>query len=532
MRRSILSLAAAGLLALAQVATAAPAAPLNIDGGAIARAVPDATGVSVYKGLPYAAPPVGPLRWKPPQPIRAWTGVRATDTFGPDCVQGRAGRPGAPERPQSEDCLFVNVWTAAKPGEQRPVLVWIHGGGSIMGSGAQPEFDGAAFARKGVVLVTINYRLGLFGFLSTQDLSAESGRKASGNYGFMDDIAALKWVQRNIKAFGGDPAKVTIAGESSGSVTNSVLMVSPQATGLFRGVIGESGSSFRAVEVGSMGAIGMAAELDKGRLLQDAVGAKSLEQLRAVPAKTLLEAAGKLTVYYNRPVIDGYILPMAPWRLYDNYRQNDVHLIVGWNREEGSLEHDGFTGPLPEVLKKHFGSDAAKVGAFYPVKPGAEDYTALKIAGDDGLGYPTWWWGMQQATHGSKPVFVYEFDHAPPIPAGWFGSRIASDKAGAYHGAEIVYAFNNLGANPTWKITDDDRRLADQMSSYWANFVKTGDPNGPGLPAWPRYQADQNPKRMELATPTPYAEPDPDFRRFSALHEAHMHVDPPEPVGP
>jgi para-nitrobenzyl esterase len=505
-------------------------ATLVVDGGLVAVPAPRPDGVTSFKGLPYAAPPVGPSRWRPPAPLIAWSGVRSAESFGPDCMQAPSENSSPPSRPRSEDCLYLNVWTAAAKGKKQPVYVWIHGGGSRVGSGAQPQFDGGALAKTGIVVVTINYRLGPFGFLSTSALSAESGYGASGNYGFMDDIAALRWVQRNIAAFGGDPTRVTLGGESSGSVSTSTLMVSPLAAGLFHRAIGESGSAFRVAEPGSMGATSLAAEEHKGDALARVLGATDLAQLRAAPAEVILTEGGRMGIYFNLPVVDGHVLPDAPWRLFQAHRYNDVPLLVGWNAQEGSLSMAGLAGTLPQLLGKYYRTEAAKIAPFYPAASPDDIHAKIMAAGDNNIAFGTWKWGIAQQRFGGNPVYIYEFDRAPPVPPGTFGAFDVT-LAGAYHGSEMVYAFDTLGAQPTWAVTDADRRVARQMSGYWANFIKTGNPNGAGLPAWPRYDPAQGPGRMRIGLKTG-AETDPDYARYLAIEAAHDRVDPLLPVAP
>ncbi len=516
------------VLAIASASQAADTrGPLRIEGGAITLPAPGADGVTIVKGLPYAAPPVGPLRWRPPAAVIAWSGVRAADRFGPDCPQKPSPTSSPIERPRSEDCLYLNVWTAAKPGVKQPVFVWIHGGGSRVGSGAQPQFDGTALAKQGVVVVTINYRLGALGFLSTSALSAESGYGASGNYGFMDDIAALRWVKRNIALFGGDPGRVTIGGESSGSVSTGALMVSPLAAGLFHQVIGESGSVFRVAEPGSMGASGLAAEEARGDALALKLGARDLAALRDIPADAVLAAAEGKGKFFNLPVVDGHVLPASPWTMFARRRHNDVPLLVGWNATEGSMQLP--LGPLPELLAKYYGPAAPDVAKLYPVTDTNALPVAIDAAGDIGIAYSTWKWALAQQRFGTKPVYVYEFDRAPPIPAGSYHGRFDAKLAGAFHGAEIPYVFDTLAAQPDWAITDDDRRIAQQMSHYWANFIKTGHPDGPGLPAWPAYAPVAQPKRLQIGLTTT-AQADPDHAKFMALKAVHDRIDPAEPA--
>ncbi len=526
--RRILGLGCAAMLLGAQ---AAGAEVLAIDGGQIAVPTPESGGVRSFKGLPYAAPPVGALRWRPPAPVVAWHGVRAADRFAADCMQKPSERASPAARPRSEDCLYLNVWSAAPPRARLPVYVWIHGGGSRVGSGAQPQFDGTALARQGIVVVTINYRLGVLGFLSTRALSVESGYGASGNYGFMDDMAALRWVQRNIGAFGGDPARVTIGGESSGSVSTGVLMASPLAAGLFHQAIGESGSVFRIAGFGSMGAQGLAFEEAKGGRLAARVGAHDLAALRAVPATTLLSAADGMGVFFNLPVVDGHLLPASPWHVFEAKRQNDVTMLIGWNADEGSLERMADHWTLQGLLSRFYGAAAPQVAALYPEATPGDIGVATEAVGDNAIAYSTWKWGVAQQRFGKKPVYVYEFDRAPPVPDGAFGPAIDARLAGAFHGAEMVYAFDTLGAEPRWAITDGDRRVAAQMSGYWANFIKTGTPNGPGLPAWPPYSQATGPQRMRIGLVTK-AERDPDYARFVALMAAHAHADPADPAPP
>jgi para-nitrobenzyl esterase len=501
---------------------------LGVDGGRVA--VPqEVEGVYAFKGLPYAAPPVGDLRWRPPVPVIAWSGVRQADRFAPDCMQ----KPSATDSPQtnarSEDCLYLNVWTPVRKPTKRPVFVWIHGGGSRVGSGAEPQFDGVALAKRGIVVVTINYRLGPFGFLSSSALSAESGYGASGNYGFMDDMAALRWVKRNIAAFGGDPGRVTIGGESSGSVTSSVLMASPMAAGLFQQAIGESGSAFRVHEYGSMGATGLTLEEARGNALAQALGASDLPRLRAIPSEDILAAASKAGAFFNLPVVDGHVLPASPWRMFAEHRQNDVPLLVGWNSDEGSLQLMGPQKPLQDQLESYYGAAAKDLAPYYNPQNVGDVRARIDAAGDKSIAYPTWTWALAQSRFGKRPVYVYQFNRAPPIPSQSFGDKFDVKLAGAFHGAEIPYVFNTLVSKPSWMISDDDRRIANQMSSYWVNFVKTGNPNGASLPPWPTYLAETRPQRMEIGLKTG-AGVDPDFKRFMALKAVHERIDPPEPT--
>ncbi|WP_084455465.1 carboxylesterase/lipase family protein [Novosphingobium rosa] len=539
MKRCILAMFLAGAMTAGfSGADAAPAPPstIAIDGGRVIRPAADAEGITSFKGLPYAAPPVGPRRWRPPAPVVPWAQPRKADTFGADCFQAVSGESPA-SRPRSEDCLYLNVWTpAGRNAAKLPVYVWFHGGGSRVGSGAQPGFDGSAMARKGIVVVTVNYRLGPLGFLSTPELSRESLHGASGNYGFMDDLAALRWVRRNIATFGGDPARVTIGGESSGSVTTSVLMVSPQAKGLFQRAIGESGSSLRVHEYGSMGATSLADEEAKGGKLMAALGVGNLAGMRAASAQHVLDASVRAGTFYNLPVVDGALLPDAPWRIFARHRQNDVPLLVGWNAQEGSVNLLMGRKPFSELLKGYYGAEAARIAPFYAARSEDDLQAYVRAAGDNGIAYGTWKWAYAQTLSGRQPVYAYEFDHAPPIPAGTFGPHFDVRLAGAFHGAEIPYAFDTLASRPDWAVTDVDRAIAATMSAYWVNFIKTGNPNGrgpggAGLALWPRYTPGPAAQRMRIAAVS-HAEADADFARFLAIKQAHDRIDPADPVAP
>ena len=473
---------------------------LPIESGALAVPEADASGVRAYKGIPYAAPPIGPLRWRPPEPVAPWTELRPTHGFGAHSLQGVVwddidlnGAGG------SEDCLYLNIWTPAAPGENArlPIMVWIHGGGFVVGSGAEPRYDGARLAARGIVVVTVNHRLNALGFLAHPELSAESDHRASGAYGMLDLVAALKWVKRNIAAFGGDPDRVTIAGESAGSHAASALMASPLAKGLFARVIGESGAMFASP---SRAPASLEEAEAAGLDFMRKVGAQSLAELRAAPADAILAAAPGLGF---RPIIDGWFLPRSPAEIFAAGEHSDVPLMAGWNKDEGFnftlLQGDDAERAYGDLARAIFGERTEEALRHYP--DGSRDTahaSARALGGDLVIIHPTWAWIEAQKQTGRADLFRFRFDRAPLTPQGWFGERSSRD-AGAFHAGELLYVFDNLHAHP-WLIDHDDRALAKLASSYWVNFVTNGDPNEPGLPRWPSYRSEGAPV-MTLDTP-------------------------------
>jgi para-nitrobenzyl esterase len=466
---------------------------LSIEGGALAIPEPGAGGVRVYKGIRYAAPPLGALRWRQPQPVPTWTGVRPSNAFGPNSLQGVVWGDIDPYAAGvSEDCLYLNVWTPAAPGDaaRLSTMVWIHGGGFVAGSGAEPRYDGARLAARGIVVVTLNHRLNALGFLAHPELTAESDHLASGNYGFLDLVAALGWVRRNIAAFGGDPAEVTIAGESAGSIAASALMASPLAKGLFTRAIGESGALFASP---TRAPRSLAQAEVAGLAFMRRAGAKSLAELRALPADAILAAAPGEGF---GPIVDGWFLPRKPAEIFAAGEQSDVPLMAGWNKDEGfnftPLQGAGAKLPFADHAQAMFGERAADALKHCPGgSTETEAAAAAALGGDLAIIHPTWAWIEAQKQSGRADIFRFRFDRAPLTPQGWFGERSSHD-AGAFHAGEILYVFDNLHAFP-WLIDDADRALATLTSSYWINFVRSGDPNGPGLPHWPSYRGAGSP---------------------------------------
>ncbi|MGP8245134.1 MAG: carboxylesterase/lipase family protein [Bryobacteraceae bacterium] len=475
-------------LLLASVASCAFAALTNavrIESGPIEGVPALVPGVMAFEGIPYAAPPLGDLRWKPPKPPVSWPGVRNADRYGPACPQRYMGPDSVAffgdYEFKSEDCLYANVWTPAKTANDRlPVLVWIHGGGYRYGSGAERIYHGDHLAARGVVLVTFNYRLGIFGFLAHPELTRESGHRASGNYGLMDQAFALEWVKRNIAAFGGDPNRITIFGQSAGCGSVSYMQATPLAKGLFQHVIGEScGTSFIWRNVRRLAA----AEQDGVRFAA-AVGAPSLAALRKLPTDALLNAwdqAGNA----SGPIVDGYVVPEDVYLIFAKGAQNPADVIVGSTEDEGT----SLRRPRPKLDTP---ADQAEMDALYP--PGNDE----KIVDDDHL-WSAYTWARLNSKSGSHKSFQYFFSHHPPFPQPY--SQFAHDvtKLGAYHTAEIIYVFNNLDIRRTrsWPYTAYDQQLADIMSSYWVNFAATGNPNGRGVPNWPAFD-DAKPRVMHF----------------------------------
>jgi len=465
--------------------------------------VSEPSGIRAFKGIPFAAPPVGDLRWSEPKPAKNWSGVRKADTFGPRAMQRAIfGDMNFRSDGVSEDCLYLNVWTPAKSAKEKlPVLVYFYGGGFMAGDGSEPRYDGESMARRGIVTLTVNYRLGLFGFMAHPELTKESPNKASGNYGLLDQQAALRWVQQNIAAFGGDPKRVTIAGESAGSISVSAQMVSPGSKNLFAGAIGESGSL-----LGTLTPTTLADAEKTGVTFATSVEASSLAALRSMSAEKLLEATAKPTTPRFGIVIDGYFLPKSAVAIFAAGEQAQVPLLAGWNSEEsGSRAVLGAEPATAEnyakSVKKLYADRAEDILKLYAGQTEAEiTQAATDLASDRFIGFSTWkWTDMQVKTGGGKPVYRYYYERPrPPMKpemgnatAGLAGGVVRDSNApktppakGAVHSAEIEYAMGNLAGNQVFSWSQDDYRVSETMQAYFANFIKTGNPNSPGLPKW------------------------------------------------
>ena len=436
-----------------------------------------------FLGLPYAAPPVGDLRWKAPQPPAPWRNVRDASKFGARCEQWHIWDDYLfLDSGPSEDCLYLNVYApaAAKPASKLPVMVWIHGGGFVAGAGSEPRYTNSGLVSRNVVLITLNYRLGVFGFLANEDLRKEGGGH-SGNYGLMDMAAALRWVQANIAAFGGDPANVTIFGESAGSFAVSALMAAPEARGLFQKAIGESGAFFG--DVLSMSPVSERAKQDQA--WTDALGVKSLAELRAMPADKLIEAARKQPTVGFSPDVDGEFLTEPVSATYAAGRQAKVPVIIGWNRDErtNTLSKGMTAEKWKAFAVEHY---ADKAQQFLAAFPGNSDAEAVRSADAyttaQFIALGAWQWVQAQAATGGAPVYRYRFDLGSPA------SEVHPVAGYAFHSDELEYVFGTLDTRhgATWH--PEDRRLSEQTIAYWTNFARFGDPNGGELPHWPRYE--------------------------------------------
>lgn len=483
--------------------------------GRVAGVIDARSGVYAFKGLPFAAPPVGDLRWQPPQPAPSWDGVRPADRFGPRPMQLPIfGDMNFRSSGMSEDCLYLNVWTPdPSPAARLPVLVYFYGGGFMAGDSSEPRYDGGRLAARGLVAVTANYRLNVFGFLAHPELSAESPHGHSGNYGYLDQHAALVWVRDNIAALGGDPARVTIAGESAGSISANAHMVSPLSAGLFAAVIGSSGG-LRS----SPPAPPAAAERD-GLAFGRRIGAPSLAALRAVPADGLLSATRGLGVRDFRGVLDGHFFPTEPLPAETGWPAARVPLMAGWNSAE--MDYRALLGnrqPTPRhyaaTVRALYGEQADEVLRLYPGETAAQvRSSATDLASDRFIVYSAWKWADDQRAAGA-PLYRYLYAHPRPpmtpemagavpglaggiIDAAQADAAIALPPAeGAVHSADIEYALGNLDTNHVYAWTAEDEQVSALMQGYYANFIMTGDPNGPGLPAWPR--ADEGPEMQYM----------------------------------
>ncbi len=448
-------------------------------------------GVTVYKGVPYAAPPVGKLRWRAPHPPIHWKGVRKADKFSANPMQVMVKElgPWTPEyQPQgaiSEDCLYLNIWTEAKlPKEKRPVVMYIPGGAFTGGSGDCPVYNGENLAKKGLVVVTINYRVGVFGFLALPELTKESKHNSSGNYGLLDQLAALEWLHKNISAFGGDPNKITIMGQSAGAASVNYLTASPLAKGLFKRVIAESGTNY----MNGPGENLKAAE-QYGVRFEKTMGASSLAELRTIPAAELLDST--TNKFRFLPIVDGWYLPKSVDDIIKTGKQNDVTTITGWVADEGSYSDNYGKVPAEEFrrqVKQRAGAYSNEILKLYPASTQAEAAVSQKNLARDINVVSMYLWGAKREKTGKTKLYTYIFTHQQP------GST--KERYEAFHSSELPYVFDNLNQSPRpW--TTEDKKIEGTMSAYWTNFIKTGNPNGKGLPKWPAFKKIP-PETMEL----------------------------------
>lgn len=466
----------------------------------IVEGVSEKSSVYSFKGIPFAAPPIGDLRWKEPQPVKNWKGVLKADHFSSRPMQTNVfGDMNFRSANTSEDCLYLNVWTPSKKTNKLlPVLVYFYGGGFVAGDASERRYDGESMATKGIVAITVNYRLGAFGFLAHPELTKESLHHASGNYGFLDQAAALQWVQKNIAAFGGDPKKVTIAGESAGSASVSALMASPLSKNLIAGAIGESGSI-----LGTLSAVPLNEGEQTGLKFANSIGTNSLAEMRAINADSILKASTRFGLFNFQRTIDGYFFPKNPYAIFEASEQAHVPLLVGWNNEEMNYKMIlGNEKPNKEnfvkAMQKLYGERAEQFLALYnPATDEEVERVATDLAGDRFIAYSTWKWADAQGKTG-KPVYRYLFerprpemtpemgDVTPGLAGGVQKSTTKPPPAkGAVHSAEIEYAMGNLSTNKVYAWKPEDYKVSQIMQEYFANFIKKGNPNGIGLPPWP-----------------------------------------------
>jgi para-nitrobenzyl esterase len=463
-------------------------------------------GLIVYKGIPFAAPPIGDLRWRAPQPASSWQGVKLANEFAPAPIQG-----GNPPSGKSEDCLYLNVWTPkGSLGDHIPVLVWIYGGGFSFGSTSEPGYSGEKLAEKGVVVVSIAYRVGPLGFLSHPELNAENPQGVSGNYGLLDMIAGLKWIQKNISAFGGDPKQVTIFGESAGGIAVSMLCASPLAKGLFHGAISQSGGSFGPPRHVTYPGENMKTLKDAGLAGEEyakRAGVASIAELRKIVADSLPSGWGIGSAW---PIIDGYVIPDDQHTLYEKGKYNDIPVLIGYNSDEGlSFTRTKDPKEFIAATKERYGKFADDLLKAYPVDDTTVPKTARDLARDATFGWHTWSWARLQSKTGKSKVYFYYFDQHPAYAkdSPQFGH-------GSPHAQEVAYVFQHLNTNHPDATTDG--QISEAMATYWTNFAKQhGDPNGKGLPKWPAF-SDAKPDLMYFQQ-TPHIGPVPSAESLGVL---------------
>lgn len=485
------------------------------------------TKISHYFGIPFAQPPVGELRWKAPQPMTSWSGVKETKQFGPSPVQANVFGDMEFRAPgQSEDCLYLNVWTPAAQGEKLPVLVYFYGGGFVAGDASEPRYDGAAMAQKGIVVVTINYRLNIFGFLAHPELSREASYQASGNYGLLDQHAALQWVQDNIEAFSGDPDRVTIAGESAGSISVSAQMASPLSKNLISGAIGESGAAIHP----TLAPVPLQQAEQIGVAFVEKAGYTSIAEMRKEGTKEIFEKYKESGAFGFPGVIDEYFLPKSLPEIFSAGEQAQVPLLLGWNSAE--IPGYAFTqGPYSEEnylnkLKEAFPENYEEALELYPA--GSEkqvELSATALVSDRFIAYSTWKWFDLHRKNSNAHVYRYLYSKLrPPLKdqnkeAGLAGGTMEREEnsqppaaVGAPHAAEIEYFMGNLDRIDSFAWTEDDYKVSEFIQQYLANFIKTGNPNSTALPHWPTAEAiDTTPPVMIL---------DVEPRAVDAQHDA------------
>ncbi len=480
---------------------------VKTNSGLVSGIVNDDASIHIFKGIPFAAPPVGGLRWKAPQPALRWSGVKKCIAFGASPMQNSpepfmmwSEEYLIPKEPISEDCLYLNIWTGSAS-TKKPVLVWIYGGGFTSGGSAAPIYDGEAMAKKGIVFVSINYRVGIFGFFAHPGLTKESSHHASGNYGLMDQLAALKWVKQNIAAFGGDPNNVTIAGQSAGSMSVNCLVASPLAKGLFNKAIAESGASFVNGDFGN--ATLQKAEED-GIKTASSLHTNSIEDLRKLPAVDLMKGQGMF-----RPIIDGYVLPQPVAKIFASNKENKVTLLTGWNQDEGFVfDRPKNAEEFKKQIAEHYGSNADAYLKYYPaIDDSIAAVSQNYLSRDMIFGLQNYTWANVASAQGRK-VYVYRFTRKLP-------ANSEAQKFGAFHTGEVPYAYDNLKfVKRPWEKVDYD--LAQAMSGFWINFIKKGNPNGGHLPGWKPYNTKS--KEVMMLGEAQYSQPMKDYEQLDFLY--------------